>query len=235
MTNYQKICLTYFANKITLTQALEQIQVLPKPWNTEEWKEQKQLILKENCEVCGSNDDLQVQHYWHPSKISVLKKQIINSLVDEKMKNYLVNQDEFKNYIAGTYICQANGCSECILKVNPRGNCPKCKKKIPENEIITYFKIPSKKNLLISTPLDEDRIKHMRYTYKESKRSKVRQELWESSKIQINDFVFRQSYLENLRYLSFVDVKTACKNCSAKENADYINYKSLIANLKAGK
>ena len=226
MTDYEIISLEFFSGKISFKETMEQIVKLPRPWTTKEWQVKRELILKPNCENCGTTKDLQIQHLKHPKRFIEIQRIVIEDLLQEAYNAIQFTSKYFLEYLS-SFIKSENSCPNCFLKATKSSKCPKCKQQISKDLIVKYYKIPSFKNLSVNEDLDEKRLDTIKRFYKEKRRAELRNELWLNKKIYIRKLAFKYHYLENIRYLSFVDTKTACKKCSAQEDYVFIKMNEL--------
>jgi len=226
MTEYEKICLSYFAGKVTFEKAMGQIVNLPRPWTTKEWKKKRAILLKLTCENCGTTEQLQIQHFKHPREFSVIQREIIAELNKDKYDNIELNSVGFTSYLR-SFIKTEKACPNCLVKSTKYNKCPKCKCTIEKDFKVEYYRIPGFKNLSINTELDAERIKVVRNFYIEKTSAELRSELWLNHKDVIRKTAFERHYSENIRYLSLVDTKTACKSCSSKEDYVFIKKSEL--------
>jgi len=71
MINVHEIKKQLIDNSIHWKDALDLLTNRQKPWTTKEWKEKRDLIIKDYCESCGSQDGpFVLQHTIQPAKFS---------------------------------------------------------------------------------------------------------------------------------------------------------------------
>ena len=83
-----------------------------RPWTTKEWKIKRDTIIRENCETCGSNTDLVLQHTVQPRKIN----SVLYDLVGERFEKFKLYVEQNKDTIELSF-------HENVQKVPV---CPKC-------------------------------------------------------------------------------------------------------------
>src|SRR4051794_30840985 len=45
-------------------------------WHTNDWKERRAEIIKDKCEICGSEETLTLQHLSHPQKYNDYEREV---------------------------------------------------------------------------------------------------------------------------------------------------------------
>jgi len=86
-----------------------------KSWHTEDWKERRDKIIKNECEICGGSDTLTLQHLSHPKKYKEYEREVTrkyNTLFKES--NSSVEQQEFIDHVKKNF------------DYVPAPLCPKC-------------------------------------------------------------------------------------------------------------
>jgi len=70
-------------------QKVFELLLAPKPWESPEWKQQRERVLQTTCEECGTTEPpLVVQHMWHPSAFAELCEVAKHSLRDEFRRSH---------------------------------------------------------------------------------------------------------------------------------------------------
>ncbi|OYD42853.1 hypothetical protein ACF3OC_11910 [Sphingobacterium cellulitidis] len=196
-------------------------------WHTKDWKERRQLVIKNYCEICNSKDNLTLQHRSHPQKFYNHKNEQINSNI-ENWEVLEINKEDFIIYIKNTFdykpepICpDCNSWSPRIrLKLLPKYVCTCCKHAFNEpiykslEELIEQYY-----NENYSTFLDKKcfttkdkyanpyHLRGIEYRYKK--------QLYTTSKCDEIDKEATLKFIEdNIKYLSFEDTITACRRCA---------------------
>lgn len=102
---------------ITYSQAYEQIKKLPKSWTTSEWKKERNKLIKNRCEQCGSTEGIMVlQHLKQPDSFALIRNQIVSKLFNEylKVNPIYLTEEEFLTFVQENH--------------EVRKGCPKCRK-----------------------------------------------------------------------------------------------------------
>lgn len=69
------------SGEINTDEAWKLIKELPNPWKTSYWKNKRKLLIKDHCDVCGSNIGTMVlQHTKQPMKYSLIYKSLLDTL-----------------------------------------------------------------------------------------------------------------------------------------------------------
>ncbi len=198
-------------------------------WHTKDWKERRNLIIKNECEICGDSEILTLQHRSHPKKYYDYEREVTNKytrlFIDS---NPSIEQREFIEHVRENYI------------YNPVPLCPKCNsrypnkrmRKIPQylcTECRLEFNEPKYKSIeeLIGILYSDQEAQELRDKCFISKdRCKNQQNLTqlkyylqkEKAKIEFGHKIGKEAFLlyldDNIKYLSFEDTITACKKCA---------------------
>lgn len=211
-------------DKISWSDALKSLKeatAKKKPWHYKEWKQERDLLIKDSCIQCGhGNDQMVLQHLWHPRKIDVIFEQLAKTkleanavLKEQYIEELFKNSDQLNN-----------------LPIGERECCPKCEstsvKFIKTRKEWTCISTKSRCGRVVwrcghsfKTPLMKQE-----YTPNEKKeRSRVKSELKHKAHIKFNETPIREAYgkqavLESIkdteRYLSLKDTTTFCKKCA---------------------
>src|SRR5690606_6005497 len=83
-------------------------------WHTKDWKERRDKIIKDYCEICNSKDYLTLQHKYHPQDYYTHKNNTIGNHHNQ-IHEIEIDRDEFAKYIKET------------VNYDPTPICPKCK------------------------------------------------------------------------------------------------------------
>ena len=91
-----------------------------KSWHTKDWKERRNDIIKNECEICGCSETLTLQHLSHPKKYNEYEQEVTreyNRLFRES--NDSVEQQEFIDHVKNNF------------DYIPAPLCPKCNSRYP--------------------------------------------------------------------------------------------------------
>lgn len=199
-----------------------------KSWETKDWKERRAKIIKDKCEICGSNDTLTLQHRSHPKKRGEYLRDVTRAYAAEyRNTNPVIDKDEFSAYVLTEY------------DYVPVPFCPNCKwsnpyervKKIPKYRCLVCrheFDSPDYKSVdeLISIFYENEDAIEVRYKCFRSKEWRTKNNLsniryWlqrERAKNKNAETIGKEAFLlylnDSIQYLSFDDTITACKKCA---------------------
>lgn len=207
-----------------------------KSWHTADWKQRRKEIIKNECEICASNETLVLQHLSHPRKYKDYENEVIrkyNSLYKESSQ--LVDKHEFIDHVKQNFnytpapLCPRCNCrypSERIRK-KPRYLCKECRLEFDEpahktvEEIIEIYyvnpdatEVRSKCFISKNQWRNELNLRKIKYWL-----------LREKAKNEYSEQIRKEAFLhyldDNIKYLSFEDTITACKKCAF--NFDFNN------------
>lgn len=213
-------------------------------WHTKDWRERRESLLKDKCEICNSKETLTIQHLSHPKKYNEYENEItrkyLNDLVDS---NAIIQKNEFLEYIFESYEyfptplcpkCQSRKPNQRVTK-EPKFLCTKCHFEYNET---TFWSIEKLVDIFYETE-DTIEIKDKCFVSKDKWKNqhnlkqikywlnRNRTKVDNSSKIEKEAFLL---YLDdNIKYISFVDTITTCKKCAS--NYD-LNNLELCPNCK---
>lgn len=214
------------ADKITWQEALNALKEATKkkkPWDTKEWKLERDRLIADSCTQCGAHKDTQpmvLQHLWHPRKFNV----ILNQLATAELEKNAVERDAYiKELLENSY--ELNN-----FPIGEREGCPKCKStNVIFRKSINEWDCLSKKSRRgkviwrcghsFETPL------MLRELTPEKKRqisaitgALKRQAYEKYDTLAIREKYRKEAVLESIkdteRYLSFKDTTTYCKKCA---------------------
>jgi hypothetical protein len=234
--------------EITLDTAKELLwkdfKVGKRSWHTKDWKERRAKVIKDNCEICGSNEVLTLQHLSHPKRYFEYEKEVAKlytqSFIDS---NKEIDRDEFIEHLTNMY------------DYDPIPLCPSCKKRKPNKRM---RKTPQYLCLDCKNEFDKPIYKSIEdlvtIFYSDSEAIEVRDKCFtskskwrnrhnlsgvrywmqreraqekDSQKIGAEAIIL---YLDDtIKYLSFEDTITACRKCAS--NFD-LNNMELCPNCK---
>ncbi len=198
-------------------------------WHTKDWKERRNEIIKNKCEICGRLETLTLQHRSHPKKYNEYKREVTNKytrlFIDS---NASVEQREFIDHVRKNF------------DYVPVPLCPKCNSRYPNKrtrkkpqylctECRLEFDEPIYKTIeeLIGIfYLDEDVAEVRDKCFISKNKWKNQHNLsqvkyWlqrEKAETKFSDNIGKEAFLlylnDNIKYLSFEDTITACKKCA---------------------
>jgi hypothetical protein len=198
-------------------------------WHTKDWKERRTKIIKDKCEICGSNEILTLQHLSHPGKYS----EYITSISRAYAKDYIDNNPsidkfEFSKHILKNYdYVPIPLCPNCMnrnpnkrMRKSPKYLCTICRHEF-DNTVYKSF------DELISNFYENKEATEVRdkcFVSKDKWRNKhnlsnIR--YWmqrERAKNKDAEAIEKEAFLlylaDNIKYLSLEDTITACKKCA---------------------
>ena len=232
-------------------------------WHTKDWKERRDKIIKDRCEICGSNVTLTLQHRSHPKKYYEYLNDVKYKYSDYSIiSNMPINKTEFSEYIIKKY------------DYNPVPLCPSCKSKNPNKrmrkkpqylftkchiefdepinktveEIIELFYLDNE----VSEGHDKCFISKDKWKKKQNLRQ-IKYKIQREKEVNnCSEEIEKEAFFllldENIKYLSFEDTITACKRCAynfdmkslelcpkCKKNYKGVQYQSCIECLPEDK
>ncbi len=211
------------SDRLNYKQAFEEIHKLPDSWTTKEWKEKRQIYLKDKCENCGSSKPpLVIQHTKHPTfpYYSVLNEMFKEELREIKIKAESLAKRNIEDYL--------------ILNSEEREACPICHKISLRKRKNMFPQYVCSRNHKFETPvIDVYYIKCQTTDYKNAKLqtihflidsyiNKERKKLKQQYDLIIGKQAFLKYLDERFEYLDFKYIKTCCKSCAAKEDWHFI-------------
>jgi hypothetical protein len=199
-------------------------------WHTKDWKDRRDRLLKEKCEICNGKEILTIQHFSHPRKYNDYENEITRKYLDDSGDTKIIIQKgEFLNYILKNYNyypiplcpkCQSRRPNHRITKV-PIFLCTKCHFEFND----TTFKTVEQLVDIFFENKDTIEIKDKCFVSKDKWKNKnnLKQiEYWlDRNKVKANNTekIEKEAFLlyldDNIKYLSFEDTITACKKCAA--------------------
>jgi len=198
-------------------------------WHTKDWKERRNEIIKDSCEICGSKETLTIQHFSHPKKyydyVKDVKRKYAENIINSDTN---IDKYEFSEHILTNY------------NYFPVPLCPNCKNRYPNKrmrkkpqylctECRLEFDEPIYKTveeLIVIFYSDEDAVeKHDKcFISKDKWMNKhnflqinywlQRKKIETKSSDEIDKEAFFLFLENNIKYLSFENTITACKKCA---------------------
>lgn len=200
-----------------------------KSWHTEDWKERRKEAIKNECQICGSNEALTIQHLSHPKKYHVHEREVTTEYAQlYRDSNPSVEQDEFFDHVRNNY------------EYKPLPLCPKCYSRHPNSrsrkktkylcrECGFEFEDPIYRTLeetigFFYSGKDFPEIRGKRFISKDKYKNEMtlyKVMYWlqrEKAKVKFADDIVKEAFLrylnDNIKYLSFENTITACKKCA---------------------
>ena len=200
-----------------------------KSWHTDDWKERRKEVIKNECEICSSTETLTLQHLSHPKKHNEYLREVTreyNTLYTET--NTSVERQEFIDHVKENFDYEPSQlCPECYgrnpnkrIRKPPVYLCGKCRHEFDEpayktvEELIDMFYIDK----------ETADVKSKRFTSRDEYEEKYNLnniQYWllrEKAKDNYSADIEKEAFLlylnDNIKYLSFEDTITACKKCA---------------------
>jgi hypothetical protein len=220
-----------FEDKIDYKQAYEILKALPKPWTTKEWKEQRNNIIKNRCEVCNSHKGpFVLQHTRQPKNFCKLYDHI--ALQDLKEKTPDFETKVAKNVDKAIAL-------EIRKNFQVRDCCPECHVVNIRSRKTMRPKYVCANNHSFENPISLKYYKNSQTTEPNIVRqkglqilpdiiiSKMLREFASKNDLSIGKRALLICLLDGLDYWSFKYTKTACKKCSFLEDQYFIFTKGI--------
>lgn len=195
-------------------------------WQTKEWKENREKVIKDYCEQCSTTEGIMViQHLWHPSKYNDVRES-----VRDQYKNKWREENPIDEVISDQTAIEKFK----EIKKETKEVCPYC---LSGNVRERKTGTPKYKCLLCKKDFDEKSKKEIPFLYNDSiendhaprktksvvylsdyKRKlyflKSGEMYWEEYGEKIRYETILQIIDEYLRYISLEDAVTFCKKCA---------------------
>lgn len=200
-----------------------------KSWHTKDWKERRDKLIKDKCQICDSKETLTLQHLSHPRKYSEYLTEIRRTYAKDYINtNPKIDKSEFSDYILKDYdYAPTSLCPNCKnsnpnrrVRKTPQYRCAICKHEFDEP---VYKSVDE----LISIFLENEDAIEVRDKCFISKKWKNQHNLssikyWLQRDRAVNKdsaTIEREAFLlylnDDIKYLSFEDTITACKRCAS--------------------
>lgn len=199
-------------------------------WHTKDWKERREEFIKDQCEICGSQETLTLQHRWHPEKYNEYKRRITTSFTKDYIQNNpTIDQTELRSHVLKNYEyvpiplcpnCKSRKPNKRMRKLPPY-LCTVCRYEFDAtvyrsvDELISIFyaneeamEVRDKCFLTKDKWRNKHNLSDVRYWLQRERAKKEYNELLETE-------IFLSYLNDNIKYLSFEDTITACKKCAA--------------------
>lgn len=198
-------------------------------WHTKDWKERRNKVIKEECEICGSKETLTMQHLSHPLKYNDYEREVTQKYTQTFIgSNTVIDKLEFREHILKDYdyaavpLCPSCGDNRPNKRVRklPQYLCGACRHEFDEpvyksvDELIAIF-YENEDALDVRdkcfTSKDKWKNKHNLSNIKYWFQRKI-------AKAKDSEAIGKEAFLlyldDNIKYLSFSDTITACKRCA---------------------
>jgi hypothetical protein len=196
-------------DKIGYQEVADLIFKSTKPWQTIEWKNLREQLLKDYCEQCDTKDrTMVIQHFWHPQDYSTIQYNIVGRYVDEyycKFFNdyYLELEIEIER-VWNEQAIEKNICPKCSsinfnerITKTPKYRCNKCKLEFDEAAIGRLLGLSTKDEFVTG------------FT-----RKFINERIWVSFESLIRKEALLESITQHKKYISFEGTKTFCSKCA---------------------
>lgn len=198
-------------------------------WHTKDWKERRNEVIKERCEICGSKETLPLQHLSHPKKYYEYQREVTKKYAENFITaNTAIDKCEFSEHILKNYdYTPVPLCPNCNnrfpnkrMRKKPQYLCTECRLEFDEPIYKTV------EELIRIFYLDEDAadVRDKCFITKDKWRNKhnlSQVKYWlqrEKVKTKSSHEIEKEAFLlyldDNIKYLSFEDTITACKKCA---------------------
>jgi hypothetical protein len=196
-------------------------------WHTKDWRERRNKIIKERCEICGGTETLTLQHRSHPKKYYEYEKEVSSKYAQLFIdSNTSVEQRELIEYVRENYeYIPIPLCPKCNnrypnkrMRKKPQYFCTECRLEFEEpiyktiDELINLFYLEKD----IAEKHDKCFISKWR-----KKHNLFQVKYWlqrEKVETKFSEEIVKEAFLlyldDNIKYLSFEDTITACKKCA---------------------
>lgn len=198
-------------------------------WHTKDWKGRRSKVIKDSCEICGSNETLTIQHLSHPKKYYDYEKEVSS----RHTKSYInsapvIEKRVFIKHVIENYVyvpiplcpnCESRHPNQRTRKT-PKYRCRDCKYEFDEplykqvEDLINLF-YENKELIEVHDKcfISKDKWKNQHNLLQAMywlQRSHAKND--KAGEIEKEAFTL---YLEdNIKYLSFEDTITACRKCA---------------------
>jgi len=198
-------------------------------WHTKDWKERRNEIIKDKCEICGSKETLTLQHRSHPKKYYDYQREVTKKYTEDFIiSNSIIDKCEFSERILKNYdYIPVPLCLNCKgrfpnrrIRKKPQYLCIKCRLEFDEpiyktvEELIEIFYL----NEDVADVHDKCFISKDKWR---NKHNLFQVKYWlqrEKVKTKSSDEIEKEAFLlyldDNIKYLSFEDTLTVCKKCA---------------------
>jgi hypothetical protein len=198
-------------------------------WHTKDWKERRNEIIKNKCEICGGIETLTLQHRSHPRNYNEYEREVTrkyNRLFIDS--NAFDEQREFIDHVKKNFdYVPVPLCPKCNsrypnkrMRKKPQYLCKECRLEFDEpmyktiDDLIAIFYLGED----VSGGHDKCFISKDKWKNQQNLSQVKYWLLREKAKNKFNDNIGKEAFLlflnDNIKYLSFEDTITACKKCA---------------------
>lgn len=200
-----------------------------KSWHTKDWKERRDELIKDKCQICNSTETLTLQHLSHPRKYSEYLTETRRAYTKDYINtNSDIDKSEFSNHISKDYDyvptplcpnCNSSNPNKRVKKL-PIYRCADCKQEFDEpvynsvDDLVTIFlenedAIEVRDKCFISKKWNnKHNLSNIRYWFQ-------RDQAVAKDSATIEKEAFLRYLNDDIKYLSFEDTITACKRCAS--------------------
>ena len=199
-------------------------------WHSRDWKERREKVLKDKCEICNSSDTLTIQHRSHPKKYNYYLKEITRAYANNHINNNLeIDKTSFTNHVLNDYeyvprpLCPKNKfhTPRTRKRTKPKYRCQDCKYEFEEPNFISASELIS----IFMKDEDAYQVRDKCFISKDKWRNKhslsnikywfQRKKVKDKNSDSIEKKAFILFLEDNIKYLSFENTITACKKCAS--------------------
>jgi hypothetical protein len=200
-----------------------------KSWHTKDWKERRNKIIKDRCEICGSTETLTLQHRSHPKKYYEFEKEVATAYARLYIEsNATVEQQELLAHVENNFdYYPVDLCPKCgrrhpniRMRKTPQYLCTECRLEFDEAVHKTIQEIVAEYYSGIETAEVSDKcfVSKDKYRNQQNLPQIVYWLSRDKAKSKYKDEIEREAFLnylqDNIKYLSFEDTMTCCKKCA---------------------
>jgi len=199
---------------------------IERSWHTKDWKERRDVIIKDKCEQCGSTETLTLQHFSHPRKYDEIQRATFQqyydkfSIENENNKETLISKDDILNYIENApheikLVCPVCSGNFYTRRKAPIHVCNRCRHEFDEP---VSKEMPEYVDDFILTGEEKYRIAKLKKSsiifYSDLLPSIIGSMVRKKYLKEIEKMTMLNYLDENIKYLSFENTKTFCKKCA---------------------
>ena len=198
-------------------------------WHTKDWKERRNEIIKEKCEICGSSETLTLQHRSHPKKYNEYEREVSSKYTrlfrdcddSVELREFIEHVRKYYDYIPVSLCPKCNSkYPNKRMRKKPQYLCTKCRLEFDEpiyktiEELIEIFFLDEDvAEVHDKCFISKDKWKNMH--------NLLQVKYWlqrGKAKTKFSDEIEKEAFLlyldDNIKYLSFEDTITVCKKCA---------------------
>ncbi len=198
-------------------------------WHTKDWKERRDKIIKNKCEICGGLETLTLQHRSHPKKFNEHEREVTAKYTQLFIDSSApAEQGEFIDHVRKNYDYVAVPlCPKCNsrypnkrMRKKPQFLCTGCRLEFDDPIYKTIEELVG----IFYAGEDVEEVRDKCLVSKDEWKNRhnlLQVKYWlqrEKAKTKFSDNIGKEAFLlylnDNIKYLSFEDVITACKKCA---------------------